>query len=63
MKKSHSGVGIPVPTLVLEAFALNRVRKSRLRFRIIKANDGNQDLSLEDLLCRTLAMMTNTEGD
>ncbi|KAK7189954.1 hypothetical protein PSPO01_03675 [Paraphaeosphaeria sporulosa] len=60
MRASYSGVD--TPALALKALVLNRVRVVYLRMRIIKANDGNEDLSLGNMLCRTLTLMTNTEG-
>lgn len=53
---------VDAPALVARALILNYVRMARLRWRNIKAHDGDQDLSLEDMLCRTLVLMTKTEG-
>lgn len=60
--ESHPVMDTSVLTLVSRVLALNRVRIALLRWKTIKANDGNQDLSLEDLLYRALGLMTNTEG-
>ncbi|PVH99608.1 hypothetical protein DM02DRAFT_528693, partial [Periconia macrospinosa] len=48
--------------MVERVLAINDLRILRLKWKTINAQDGNQVLSPEDLLCRAFAMMTKTEG-
>ncbi|KAF2712660.1 hypothetical protein K504DRAFT_464730 [Pleomassaria siparia CBS 279.74] len=54
--------GVPAPEMVDRLLAMNDLRVLRLKWKTMNTQDGNQTLSPEDLLCRTFAAMTNTEG-
>ena len=54
--------GVPAAAMVDRLLAMNDLRVLRLKWKTMNSPDGNQTLSPEDLLCRTFAAMTNTEG-
>jgi hypothetical protein len=51
--------GLPVGDMVDRLLAMNDLRLMRLKWKNMSSAEG---LSSEDLLCRTFAVMTNTEG-
>ncbi|KAF2016232.1 hypothetical protein BU24DRAFT_197119 [Aaosphaeria arxii CBS 175.79] len=48
--------------MVDRLLAMNDLRVMRLKWKAMKSHDGNNTLSPEDILCKTLATMTKTEG-
>jgi hypothetical protein len=48
--------------MVDRLLAMNDLRVMRLKWKLMRAQDGHHVLSSEDLLCRTFAVMTKTEG-
>lgn len=54
--------GVPAPEMVDRLLAMNDLRVLRLKWKTMNSQDRNQSLSPEDLLCRTFAAITNTEG-
>ena len=51
--------GVPAVEMVDRLLAMNDLRVMRLKWKNMSSADG---LSSEDLLCRTFAILTNTEG-
>lgn len=51
--------GVAASEMVERLLAMNDLRVMRLKWKNMSSADG---LSAEDLLCRTFAVMTNTEG-
>lgn len=54
--------GVRSPEMVDRLLAMNDLRVLRLKWKALSTQDGNQTVSPEDLLCRTFATMTKTEG-
>ena len=54
--------GIREAEMVDRLLAMNDLRVMRLKWKAMKTQDGAQTWSPEDLLCRTFAALTNTEG-
>ncbi|KAF2473171.1 uncharacterized protein BDR25DRAFT_257397 [Lindgomyces ingoldianus] len=54
--------GVRAPEMVDRLLAMNDLRVIHLKWKALKTQVGSQTLSPEDLLCKTFAMMTQTEG-
>ena len=55
--------GLRQSEMVDRLLAMNDLRLLRFKWKAMKAQDASgQTISAEDLLCRTFAMITNTEG-
>jgi hypothetical protein len=55
--------GVPISKIVDHLLIMNDLRILRLRWKTMNTQNGNQVLSSDDLLCRTLEVLTNTVGE
>ncbi|KAF2267957.1 hypothetical protein CC78DRAFT_32995 [Lojkania enalia] len=54
--------GVPHSEMIDRLLAMNDLRVMRLKWKAMTTYDGSQGVSPEELLCRTFATMTKTEG-
>lgn len=54
--------GVPPMEMIERLLAMNDLRVMRLKWKSMKIHDGERGISPEELLCRTFAMITKTEG-